>query len=158
MGKNKHKKHHRHGEDDDGTEGGEGPRPSGLKLILKVGARDGATSGSSRDKHKKKKKKKEKKKDRERHDREGSKKDRHHKKHHRHSSDKREKHAAIEMLKTGELHMQPSHIAGLGSVPNLGGESGNALLHSEVGSSLNQGSGVSPLANNTDGFSKVSTP
>jgi len=150
MGKNKHKKHHRHGEDDDGTEG-EGPRPSGLKLILKVGA----ASESSRDKHKKKRKKKEKKKDRDRHDREGSKKERHHKKHHRHSSDKRDKHAALEMLKSGELHMQQSHLTAVGSVANSAGDGGNPLVQGEVASSLTQGSGILPLANNHDGFSKI---
>ena len=100
MGKNKHKKHHRHDEDDEGGEGscgGAGPS-SGLKLILKVGASSGGGT-SSKDKHKKKKKKKEKKKDRDRHGG-GDKKDRHHKKHHRRSSEKRDKHAAIEMLKS----------------------------------------------------------
>lgn len=150
MGKNKHKKHHRHGEDDDGTEG-EGPRPSGLKLILKVGA----ASGSSRDKHKKKKKKKEKKKDRDRHDRDNSKKDRHHKKHHRHSSDKRDKHAALEMLKSGDLHMQPSHVSSLGPTSNPSGDSGNSIVH-EVATPVIQNPGTEPLTNSNDGFSKMS--
>ena len=149
MGKNKHKKHHRHGEDDDGTEG-EGPRPSGLKLILKVGA----ASGSSRDKHKKKKKKKEKKKDRDRHDREGSKKERHHKKHHRHSSDKRDKHAALEMLKGGEIQMQQSHLTAVGAVVNSTGDVLNPLVHSQVANSSTQSSGVA-MANDHNGLPKV---
>ena len=148
MGKNKHKKHHRHGEDDDGTEG-EGPRPSGLKLILKVGA----ASGGSRDKHKKKKKKKEKKKDRDRHDREGSKKDRHHKKHHRHSSDKRDKHAALEMLKGGD-HIPQSHISSHGASSNPSVVSGASLIH-EVAAPIIPNTGIAPLTNSNDGFSKV---
>ena len=160
MGKNKHKKHHRHDDDDDGTEGGDGPRTSGLKLILKVG---GASGSSSRDKHKKKKKKKDKKKYRERHgDREGSNKDRHHKKHHRHSSDKRDKHAAMEMLKTEELQLQQSHIPSLTPVVNQGGESGSLMIHSQGGqvvSTTSQGSGmtgtVPSTTSSSDGFSKV---
>ena len=141
MGKNKHKKHHRYGEGDDGTEG-EGPRPSGLKLILKVGS----VPGGSRDKHKKKKKKKEKKKDRDRHDRESSKKDRHHKKHHRHSSDKRDKHAALEMLKSGDLHVNQSHIPTIGLAPNPNGNVGNSVMHNDLANSL---------TNNQTGLSKV---
>ena len=64
MGKNKHKKHHRHGEEGDDASGSN----AGLKLILKVGSNDKS--------HKKKKKKKEKKKDR---DKEGRKHRHHHK-------------------------------------------------------------------------------
>ena len=141
MGKNKHKKHHRHGEGDDGTDG-EGPRPSGLKLILKVGS----VPGGSRDKHKKKKKKKEKKKDRDRHDRESSKKDRHHKKHHRHSSDKRDKHAALEMLKSGDLQVNQSHIPNIAIVTNPNGNVGNSVMHNDLANSL---------TNNQTGLSKV---
>ena len=141
MGKNKHKKHHRHGEGDDGTDG-EGPRPSGLKLILKVGS----VPGGSRDKHKKKKKKKEKKKDRDRHDRESSKKDRHHKKHHRHSSDKRDKHAALEMLKSGDLQVNQSHIPTIALVTNPNGNVGNSVMHNDLANSL---------TTNQTGLSKV---
>ena len=149
MGKNKHKKHHRHGEEDDGTEG-DGPRPSGLKLILKVG---GAASGSSRDKHKKKKKKKEKKKDRDRHDREGSKKDRHHKKHHRHSSDKRDKHAALEMLKSGEINLQQTQPPIVDPIINAAGTL--PLLPNQATQFSNQRNEMA-MATNQDGFSKVS--
>jgi len=150
MGKNKHKKHHRHDEDDDGTEG-DNPRPSGLKLILKVG---GATSGSSRDKHKKKKKKKEKKKDRDRHDREGTKKDRHHKKHHRHSSDKRDKHAALEMLKGGDTNLQQSHLPMINQQSNDTGELSNAHLRNPITHYSNQGHDV-PMPESQDSFSKI---
>merc|ERR1712141_170178 len=64
MGKNKHKKHHRHGEEGDDASGSN----AGLKLILKVGSNDKS--------HKKKKKKKEKEKER---DKEGRKHRHHHK-------------------------------------------------------------------------------
>ena len=150
MGKNKHKKHHRHDEDDDGTEG-DGPRPSGLKLILKVG---GATPGSSRDKHKKKKKKKEKKKDRDRHDRDGIKKDRHHKKHHRHSSDKRDKHAALEMLKSGDMSIQQSQLPIVDPSTNAVGEHSNVHFRNTDVHFSNQGHS-SQLPSSLNSYSKV---
>jgi len=66
MGKTKHKKHHRHGEDDEDTN--EDASNAGLKLILKVGSKN-------HEKHKKKKKKKDKKKERD--------KERKHRHHHK---------------------------------------------------------------------------
>ena len=84
--------------------------------------------------------------DRDRHDRESSKKDRHHKKHHRHSSDKRDKHAALEMLKSGDLHVNQSHIPTIGLAPNPNGNVGNSVMHNDLANSL---------TNNKTGLSKV---
>jgi bromodomain-containing protein 7/9 len=76
MGKTKHKKHHRHGDEDEAVgEDGDGTMSgsAGLKLILKVGSK-------GHEKHKKKKKKKDKKKEH----RDKERKHKHHHKEKRH--------------------------------------------------------------------------
>ena len=84
----KHKKHKRHGEDDETGSSGQAngdTTASGLKLILKVGGKS--------EKHKKKKKKKDKKKERD-------KERKHH--HHHHKSEKRLENPQPEIEENGE--------------------------------------------------------